>query len=224
MFASQLYADIPDLTDTELRIILVCIGTTSVMTMDDVQQRTGRGRQVYDAVKVLENKGWLIRHRVASIGAQTWRWEMTRYAALVAPTPSDPVVVPALPPADTTDKPAPKPKAKKAKTPKEKPLTAQHHPAVAAYVEIVHRRPTHAVAEQIAQTITDIDKWRDTVKQYLLRGWNPMNVAGMIQVYRGEIKLTKKGRYSTEIPHQSPDVAKAAFEEYLRQEGETYDG
>lgn len=215
MFPSQLYADIPDLTDTELRIILVCLGHQGIMTMDDVQQRTGRSRQVYEAVKSLEQRGWLVRHKVASLGPVAWRWQITRYEAALPPTP--PVeAIPEAVPADPTPK-----KAKAKAPPKEKPITAQQHPAVAAYVEMVRRRPTHAAAEQIATSITDVDKWREAVKQYILRGWNPMNVSGMIQVYNGEITLvTRKGKYSTAIPHPPPDVAKAAFEQYLSSEGD----
>lgn len=222
MIPSQLCADIPDLTDTELRIILVVMNHNGIMTMDDVQQRTGRTRQVYDAVKTLEAKGWLERQKVASIGPIAWRWRITRYdvappvTEAPAPPPAPvPEVVPATVP-DTAQAAPVKAKAPSKKPPK--PVTAQDHPAVVAYMEIVRRRPTHASAELIAQSVSDVDKWRESVKQYITRGWNPMNVSGMIQVYTGAITLTyKKGRYSTEIVHQPPDVARAAFDEYLRE-------
>jgi len=227
MIPSQLYADIPDLTDTELRIILVVIGHQGIMTMGDVQQRTGRNRQVYDAVKSLEQKGWLMRHKVASLGPVAWRWEILRYtvAPITPPVPEPPALTepPVITQAaedaavsvstvESTPVNPPKPSKAKAKAPK--PVTAQHHPAVVAYMEITRRRPTHAAAELIAAHVADVDRWREAVKSYIVRGWNPMNVNGMIQVYNGDL-VVKRGRHSTIIPHQSPDVAKAAWDEYL---------
>ena len=206
MIPPQLAHDMPLLSDTELRIILVALANSGTpLSIGEMQERTGRKRQLYEAIKSLESAGRLVRGKSTRQGETVWVWTVPPYQT------SEPAV--------PTKKSASKKKPVKEKP--AKPVTAQHHPAVVAYVEIVRRRPTHAAAERIAQEVDDVERWKSAVNSYVLQGWNPMNVANMLRVYKGEMKIQQGGRrvVSLTIPHQSPDDAKRQWEAYL-QEGE----
>lgn len=210
MLPARLVRDIPSLSDTELRIILVVIAhPDEPMSLATIQERTGRSRQVYDAVKVLERTGVLVR---TIVEPSTWRWK-TVYTDAPMPVPAP----------EPEAKPA---KAKKAKPAVEKPPTIQQHPAVMVYTTVTNRRPSNVVAQQIADAVTDLGLWEQTVKSYILRGWNPLNVLGMLKMYRGEItpNTTRagqgNGRGAPVITHSAPSKAKSDWERYLAENAE----
>jgi len=187
------YTDLPSLSDTEVRILLVAYANPkSAITMKEMQARTGRTRKVYDAIKTLEHRGLLIRERVDD---QSWFWRTTYAEVLTQPTLLT----------------APKPTKKKATG-----NPAQHHPAVIAYTEVTRRRPPHAVAEQIAAAISDIERWKQCVRDYVMNGWNPQNITGMIRVYNGEMKLrTGRKSIAIDILHAPAADTQKAWEQYL---------
>ena len=92
----------------------------------------------------------------------------------------------------TTQERTPNTKPKKSKTPN--PLSK--HPAIVAYHEIVKRWPNQAVYVDIVKPFGDnptddkIELWRKIVHDWIAFGWNPSNIAGMLQAFvRGGIAL-----------------------------------
>lgn len=201
--------DIPNLSDTELRIMIVVLQhVESPMTIHDMQQHTGRSRQVYNAVKSLEQAGRITR----ILSDRGWIWQTT-YQPIpvpVAPTPVTAVVE--------------EPKPRRGRKPRAelpaKPISPQQHPAVQAYCDVVKRKPSNVIAEQIIEQVTDVNKWTTAVKTYVMKGWNPLNIDGMLKLYRGEINpdaTAKKRVLDLSIAHQPPDEAQRQWERYLQE-------
>ncbi|RMD59751.1 hypothetical protein D6833_10980, partial [Candidatus Parcubacteria bacterium] len=66
-------------------------------------------------------------------------------------------------------------------------------PAVQAFREITMTYPKKSLWGDIAATVDDLDRWRRIVKRWVALGWNPLNVAGMLDCYRkGEIPGPKR--------------------------------
>ena len=215
MVLTQLFADIPTLTDTELRIILIALSNHGrALSISDMQVRTGRQRQVYEAVKSLESRGLLTRTKVETLGALSWYWTTPYSTEAPSPVEETPIIAP-VPVVE-------QPKAKRSRQPKaDKPVVVspQNHPAVLAYTEVSRRKPSNVIAEQIINEVTDVEKWSATVKEYVLRGWNPMNISGMLKLYKGEMTVSPQGRkvVNLAIPHQAPDEAMRQWERYLQE-------
>ena len=213
MVLTQLFADIPTLTDTELRIILIALSNHGrALSISDMQVRTGRNRQVYEAVKSLESRGLLTRTKVETLGALSWHWTTPYSTEAPAPVEEAPIIAP-VPVVE-------QPKAKRTKK-ADKPVVVspQNHPAVLAYTEVSRRKPSNVIAEQIINEVTDVEKWAAAVKEYVLRGWNPMNISGMLKLYKGEMTVSPQGRkvVNLAIPHQAPDEAMRQWERYLQE-------
>ena len=79
--------------------------------------------------------------------------------------------------------------------------------AIAAYREVTHLYPPRGIWDDVASAVTDVDRWRRVVKAWVALGWNPRNIAGMLDYYRrGEIPST--------VPrHDAPAAPRAAVEE-----------
>lgn len=204
MMPDAFYRDLPSLSDTEVRILIVAYANQkSAISIREMQARTGRTRQIYEAIKTLEHRGILTREKVDD---QSWYWR-TVYGEMVQ--------VSALP--DVEAKPK---KTRATKTPPApKPPTAQQHPAVLAYAEVTRCRPSHAIAEHLAATVTDIDRWKACVRDYVMQGWNPLNVSNMIRLYNGELKIGSgqagRRKIAIEIPHAPAADTQKAWERYL---------
>lgn len=235
----QIIADMTQYSDTELRVLLVISNTCEPLSMADLQRCTGRGRQVYTAVESLEQRNILWRTAGVRHGEKTWFFQSI-YTGASEPVPA-PVEIPPEPVPASVSEPVPEvsPPAppvveeKKVAAPRKRksvekpplPPTAQHHPAVQAYVDITRRRPKQVVAEQIAKMVpedaSDVERWRQVVEQYVLNGWNPLNVANMIRMFKGELSWkgsTGRQRGATVIPHQPPDQARSDWAAYLLEE------
>lgn len=66
-------------------------------------------------------------------------------------------------------------------------------PAVAIVREETHLTPPKAAHQDIDSTIQDLDLWRKIVHAWVLAGWNPRNLGGMLECYRtGEIPGTRR--------------------------------
>ena len=59
----------------------------------------------------------------------------------------------------------------------------EEHPAVAVYHEVMPRRASNFQQDKIAQTVDDVDRWRDVVEEWRLADYNPGNLRGMLDVY-----------------------------------------
>lgn len=86
------------------------------------------------------------------------------------------------PPVETAVKDAPKAKPEKSKDP------LLEHPAIIAYREVIRLhvpvdvRPD--VAAEVGDEPSDVDLWRKTVHDWLARGRNKQNVAGMLDAFK----------------------------------------
>lgn len=86
------------------------------------------------------------------------------------------------------------------------------HPAITAFREVAHAYPSKAQWPAIIETVGDdpdnISLWRSVVGGYILLGWNPRNVAGMLDYYRRrEVPQTK--RPGAVQPSKSDNIAEA---------------
>lgn len=68
-----------------------------------------------------------------------------------------------------------------AQTPPDPPLA---HPAVVKYRDLAHLTPGPAARASIAESVTDLALWEQVVKHWLISGYRPANVAGMLDWYR----------------------------------------
>mgnify|MGYP000403215667 CR=1 FL=1 len=59
----------------------------------------------------------------------------------------------------------------------------EEDPAVAVYHEVMPRRASNFQQDKIAQTVDDVDRWRDVVEEWRLADYNPGNLRGMLDVY-----------------------------------------
>lgn len=66
------------------------------------------------------------------------------------------------------------------------------HPAIVAYRDEAHLTPPHAVRDAICE-VTDADRWRKVVTDWIGSGWNPRNVSGMLDVYRNGARSNQRG-------------------------------
>lgn len=222
MMPDAFYTDLPSLSDTEIRILLVAYANPCTsMSIKDMQTRTGRTRKVYDAIKALEQRGLLLRERSQGLEL-AWIWKTAYNLPDPLPAPIEEEVLVASTAVMELDV-APKTKRRtNAKSDKPavpaKPPSPQQHPAVLAYTEVTRRRPSNMIADQIVAQITDIEKWQAAVRDYVMRGWNPLNVSGMIRLYNGEMKITTGRRSITlDIPHAPAADTQRAWERYLQE-------
>ncbi len=73
---------------------------------------------------------------------------------------------------------------------KKKKSVLTKHPAIQAFRSAAHRYPPRAwykeVVEAIGEREEDVGRWRALVHDWCGRGWNPGNVAGMLEKFRKE--------------------------------------
>ena len=233
-----------ELSDTELRVLLVIMHTEELLSVADIQQKTNRGRQVYEAIKTLGNKNVIAKSNLTIVdNVHKWNWKCLWQDMAPIVTNAVPEIAPPL--IATTvemslqmaeEEPVvPKKKESNRNPATKKASTAnpnQQHSAVKTYVEITHRRPKHIVADAIANAIPDIEvelnAWREVVKQWVLSGYNPMNVDGMIDMYKNRNNPQQQTRQTKRRividntqPLHPPEVYAARFEEYMK-ENEAY--
>lgn len=64
------------------------------------------------------------------------------------------------------------------------------HRAVRKYREIVHLQANHIQREEIAFVVEDSDRgeriWEAVLVEWMLHGYNPKNVVGMLNLYRAQ--------------------------------------
>jgi len=85
---------------------------------------------------------------------------------------------------------------------KKEPLTAERtpsaHPALIAYRESAKLNPTQPQSDPIIAAVGDkpeaVAFWKQVVAAYCLQGWNPRNVANMLDYFkRHELPATRRG-------------------------------
>jgi hypothetical protein len=211
-----------ELSDTELRILLVLWNNHELLSVFDIQSMTSRGRQVYESLRSLVRRGILIQGDLVFVGTiRKWQWKCA-WNTSVESSVTLPMVI-----QEVSETPKTKIASKKVVA-KPKGNPNQFHPAVVAYVEATHRRPKGFVADTIAQQVApegvDFESWKTIVQQWVLTGWNPNNVDGMLEMYaKKHTPQTSKQRKRIVLnsvkTEKSAEVVSAEFEEYLRENG-----
>ncbi len=54
---------------------------------------------------------------------------------------------------------------------------------VSAYRSLAHLTPNPAQRRILCATITDLPLWQETLEHWLMHGWNPRNITGMLELY-----------------------------------------
>lgn len=62
---------------------------------------------------------------------------------------------------------------------------------ILAYRELARLTPPHAIRDRMVSEITDEPRWRDSVREWIGKGWSPRNISGMIDFYNGKKKETR---------------------------------
>jgi hypothetical protein len=225
-----------ELSDTELRVLLVIIHTDEPLSVADIQQKTNRGRQVYEAVKTLGNKNVIAKSNLTIVdNVHKWNWkclwqdappiEIDFLPEFMQPSVATTVELPFAMPEEAPVVTNKKESTRKPATKKESTANPnQQHSAVKTYVEITHRRPKHIVANAIASAIpdseTELNAWKDVVTQWVLSGYNPMNVDGMIDMYKNKGSLQQNRQQRRKIvlnpvSTKSPEEEMAKLQAYF---------
>jgi hypothetical protein len=88
------------------------------------------------------------------------------------------------------------------------PVKTETPEAVEAYRRATQRYPNKATWSVISETVgEDVARWEKTVGAYVLMGWNPANVSGMLEYFkRGEIPAPgQKNGSNTHTGMRLPD-------------------
>jgi hypothetical protein len=65
-----------------------------------------------------------------------------------------------------------------------KPIDPElNHPAVKAYRDTVRKTPGQPARAFIIQHVTDLERWQNILNEWVLNGWNVLNVSGMVNRY-----------------------------------------
>ena len=84
---------------------------------------------------------------------------------------------------------------------------------ILTYRELARLTPPHAIRDRMVSEITDEPRWKESVREWIGKGWSPRNISGMIDFYNGKKKETR---------HEEPrdkrtDAAGKSEEERIRQ-------
>lgn len=77
----------------------------------------------------------------------------------------------------------------------------QQHPAIIAYIETLRETPNSVQAAQIAETVVDLEPWRQVLKDWQLNGWGERSVGKMLDRYQ------KTRSATTPAPEPPPSIA-----------------
>lgn len=58
------------------------------------------------------------------------------------------------------------------------------HPAVKAYRDLCRLTPNAEARAAIADTVVDLDHWKETCRSWMLKGYRPQNVEGLLDFYQ----------------------------------------
>ena len=93
-----------------------------------------------------------------------------------------PIEGPSKPLASPEPEPEPEPECKRERRAR---VSTPTPPAILAFRDAAHRFPPKAGWDQIVQAVGDrIDPWRDLIREWVLRGYNPANLAGILEAWK----------------------------------------
>jgi hypothetical protein len=100
----------------------------------------------------------------------------------------------------------------------EPPAEAQRHPAVRAYVEALHETPNAVQAAQIAETVGDLDAWRQVLTDWQLNGWGERSVGKMLDRYQKSTPSSGAGEAPPSVAaiHTYPGLAPEQRDRWIR--------
>lgn len=62
------------------------------------------------------------------------------------------------------------------------------HPAIVAYRQVTKRNIKTGLQAMVAKSVGDepanVQRWKEVVEKYIAKGWNPMNIDGMLDKYK----------------------------------------
>lgn len=202
------------LSDTELRIVLVIVSTNEIMSVLDLQEKTNRGRMVYTALQNLKEQGIISQSHVQIVDSvRKYKWSCVWVKQQQTATKES---------ARASSDAKPKKNSKPVVNPN------QSHPAVNVYVDVTHRRPKQFIADVIAQNVAsdgeDLNQWKSIVELWILSGWNPNNVDGMLDMYKKrhqpkEQRVKRRVVLTNEPPVKNEAQTSAMLAEYLKENG-----
>lgn len=206
------------LSDTELRIVLIIASTTEMLSVQDLQDKTYRGRQVYTALQSLKDRNVITQSHpkiVGSVRKYKWSciWSNVFERDFVQVAKKETLEVSAK---------------SRNKTTRTATNPNQQHAAVKIYTEVTHRRPKQFVADVIASTVAsegeDLNQWKSIVELWILSGWNPNNIDGMLDMYNKrnqpkEVRVKKRVVLRNDPPVKTEAETSAMLTEYLKENG-----
>ncbi len=203
---NQIVQNMHLVSDTELRVILIIANATDVLSVLDLQNMTNRGRHVYTALQSLKERGIVVQSNPQLIdGVRKYQWR-----CIWVETPKNQKQ------SSSSERKAPVSK-KKTSNPN------QSNDAVLAYMELTSRRPKQLAADAIAASVsveeTELSRWKSIVKSWILSGWNPNNVDGMIDMYNKRqlpVDNRRKRVISLNPPEKTESEMNAMLSEYLK--------
>lgn len=88
------------------------------------------------------------------------------------------------------------------------------HPAVITYREITHRHAPIIARPEIAQTVKELEKWKNIITWWVMKGYNPGNIAGMLETYKtGDHQRGGRGGNLAPVEIYTAEAAPAQTEE-----------
>ena len=192
-FDVETYAAFSGFEEADIRAVIEAMTTKEIIVSgrlaswekrqpereDNSSERVRRYRESRNAVAVTAGDvthGNAAKHTVTHSNAPDTDTDTDTEEMLTA----NAVSTPAEPPA-----PEPAPKTKRAAG-KKPPDANMQHPAVVAFREETNLNPNHTQAAAIVAAVpeADVEKWRDTVRRWLMAGWRSTGVDGMLERYR----------------------------------------
>lgn len=95
------------------------------------------------------------------------------------------------------------------RVPKEREQPAPTSPAIELYTKLTGAKPAKFGAEKIAAEVSDLTRWRDTVKDWLASGYKATNIKGMLDWYHGKGRHQNNNAPANRQPADLPTITAA---------------
>lgn len=106
---------------------------------------------------------------------------------LIHPTPESDSPVPPNDVHPTPESDSPKPSSKRREETSKKQKRGRDprldHPAITAYRDAAKLTPSDLWRDDIINTVTDLEKWKAILKQWIGKNYKPGNIEGLLEVY-----------------------------------------
>lgn len=93
------------------------------------------------------------------------------------------------------------------------PIPPISHPVIKAYRDASKLTPPEIMRLDMVNTVTDLDRWKEIVKEYIGRGFHKGNIVAMLDVYRNGWRngngTHKNGHHPPSTPYERSKAALA---------------